>query len=121
MVDEENGPVTSVKWAPDGRHIAVGLSNSEVQLWDSTANRLVMSWCFGLEQSHFDYWRHGWSNQEVCWLKWSASDQQLASGENDNLLHIWDRSIASSNSPTQWLHRLKEHIAAVKALAWCPF
>ncbi|KAL2498838.1 Cell division control 20 [Abeliophyllum distichum] len=40
-VDEENGPVTSVKWAPNGRHIAVGLSNSEVQLWDSTANRLL--------------------------------------------------------------------------------
>lgn len=42
-IDEESGPVTSVKWAPDGRHIAVGLNNSEVQLWDSTANRLVSS------------------------------------------------------------------------------
>lgn len=40
-IDEESGPVTSVKWAPDGRHIAIGLNNSEVQLWDSTANRLV--------------------------------------------------------------------------------
>ena len=40
-IDDENGPVTSVKWAPDGRHIAVGLNNSDVQLWDSTANRLV--------------------------------------------------------------------------------
>lgn len=40
-IDEECGPVTSVKWAPDGRHIAVGLNNSEVQLWDSTSNRLV--------------------------------------------------------------------------------
>lgn len=40
-IDEESGPVTSVKWAPDGKHIAVGLNNSDVQLWDSTANRLV--------------------------------------------------------------------------------
>lgn len=40
-VDDEIGPVTSISWAPDGRHIAVGLNNSEVQLWDSTANRLV--------------------------------------------------------------------------------
>lgn len=40
-LDEELGPVTSVKWAPDGRHIAVGMNNSEVQLWDSTANRQV--------------------------------------------------------------------------------
>ncbi|GMH19148.1 hypothetical protein Nepgr_020989 [Nepenthes gracilis] len=39
MVDDENGPVTSVSWAPDGKHIAVGLNNSEVQLWDSTAIR----------------------------------------------------------------------------------
>ncbi|KAI7998756.1 Cell division cycle 20.1, cofactor of APC complex [Camellia lanceoleosa] len=38
-IDDENDPVTSVKWAPDGRHIAVGLNNSNVQLWDSTANR----------------------------------------------------------------------------------
>lgn len=59
--------------------------------------------------------------QEVCGLKWSASGQQLASGGNDNLLHIWDRSVASSNAPTQWLHRFEEHTAAVKALAWCPF
>ena len=40
-IDDENGPVTSVNWAPDGRHIAIGLNNSEVQLWDSTANRQV--------------------------------------------------------------------------------
>lgn len=60
-------------------------------------------------------------NQEVCGLKWSASGQQLASGGNDNLLHVWDRSMASSNTSTEWLHRLEDHTAAVKALAWCPF
>ena len=60
-------------------------------------------------------------DQEVCGLKWSASGQQLASGGNDNVLQIWDRSMAASNAPTQWLHRLEEHTAAVKALAWCPF
>ena len=27
--------------------------------------------------------------QEVCGLKWSPSGEQLASGGNDNLLHIW--------------------------------
>ena len=63
--------------------------------------------------------------QEVCGLKWSRSGQQLASGGNDNLLHLWDVSMASSvQSPgrrTQWLHRLEDHSAAVKGLAWCPF
>ncbi|RZC73987.1 hypothetical protein C5167_049468 [Papaver somniferum] len=62
-----------------------------------------------------------WGSSNVLKQQWSASGQQLASGGNDNLLHIWDRSVASSNSPTQWLHRLEDHTAAVKALAWCPF
>lgn len=40
-IDEDSAPVTSVSWAPDGRHIAIGLNSSDVQLWDSTSNRLV--------------------------------------------------------------------------------
>ncbi|XP_021805450.1 cell division cycle 20.2, cofactor of APC complex-like [Prunus avium] len=147
--EDEVGPVTSVSWAPDGRHIAIGLDNSEVQLWDSTANKQLrtlrgchrsrvgsLAWnnhiltTGGMDgcivnndvrvRSHIVETYRG-HEQEVCGLKWSASGQQLASGGNDNLLHIWDRSVASSNSPTQWLHRLEDHTAAVKALAWCPF
>ncbi|KAF8035317.1 hypothetical protein BT93_C1366 [Corymbia citriodora subsp. variegata] len=75
--DNKQGPVTSVSWAPDGRHIAIGLQNS-----------------------------HG---------------KQLASGGNDNLPYLWDRSRASWNSGTQWLHKIGAHTSAVKALAWCPF
>lgn len=41
-IDHHMGPVTSVKWAPDGRHISLGLFNSEVQLWDSSVNKLVL-------------------------------------------------------------------------------
>ncbi|KAI4330802.1 hypothetical protein MLD38_029051 [Melastoma candidum] len=148
-VDDEIGPVTSVSWAPDGRHIAVGLNNSEVQLWDSTANRLLrtlkgghrlrvgsLAWnnhvltTGGMDgriinndvrvRSHIVETYRG-HTQEVCGLKWSASGQQLASGGNDNILHIWDRSLSSSSAPSQWLHRLEEHTAAVKALSWCPF
>ncbi|PNX65675.1 anaphase-promoting complex subunit cdc20-like protein, partial [Trifolium pratense] len=60
-------------------------------------------------------------DQEVCGLKWSPSGRQLASGGNDNVVHIWDRSVVSLNSPTRCLHRFEEHRAAVKALAWSPF
>ncbi|KAL6322985.1 hypothetical protein AAG906_023602 [Vitis piasezkii] len=148
-LEDESGPVTSVSWAPDGRHIAIGLNNSDVQLWDSTANRLLrtlkgghasrvgsLAWnnhvltTGGMDgkiinndvrvRSHIVETYRG-HRQEVCGLKWSASGQQLASGGNDNLLYVWDRSSASSNSPTQWLHRMEDHTAAVKALAWCPF
>jgi cell division cycle protein 20 (cofactor of APC complex) len=39
VADDEEGPVTSVSWAPDGRHIVVGLNNSVIQLWDSSSNK----------------------------------------------------------------------------------
>ncbi|KFK31387.1 hypothetical protein AALP_AA6G105400 [Arabis alpina] len=148
-IEEEKGPVTSINWAPDGRHVAVGLNNSEVQLWDSASNRQLRT-LKGGHQSRVG--SMAWNNhilttggmdgqiinndvrirspivetyrghtQEVCGLKWSGSGQQLASGGNDNVVHIWDRSVASSNSTMQWLHRLEEHTSAVKALAWCPF
>ncbi|KAA0042609.1 cell division cycle 20.2, cofactor of APC complex-like [Cucumis melo var. makuwa] len=148
-VDDEVGPVTSVNWAPDGRHIAVGLNNSEVQLWDSLSNRQLrtlrgghrmrvgsLAWnnhiltTGGMDgkiinndvriRDHIVETYRG-HDQEVCGLKWSLSGQQLASGGNDNVLHIWDKSTASSNSATQWLHRIEDHTSAVKALAWCPF
>ena len=41
IADEEEGPVTSVSWAPDGSQIAVGLNNSVVQLWDSQSDKKV--------------------------------------------------------------------------------
>lgn len=60
--------------------------------------------------------------QEVCGLRWSFSGQQLASGGNDNLLHIWDAAVsASSAEQSAPLFRLEGHQAAVKALAWCPY
>ncbi|CAN6229416.1 unnamed protein product [Urochloa humidicola] len=151
-VDEDYGPVTSVSWAPDGRHIAVGLNSSDVQLWDTASNRLLrtlrgvhelrvgsLAWnnsiltTGGMDgkivnndvriRNSVVQTYHG-HEQEVCGLKWSGSGQQLASGGNDNLLHIWDVSMSSSVQSagrTQWLHRLQDHSAAVKALAWCPF
>ncbi|URE40737.1 Anaphase-promoting complex subunit [Musa troglodytarum] len=151
-VDDDAGPVTSVSWAPDGRHIAVGLNSSDVQLWDSTSNRSLrtlrgvhgsrvgsLAWnnnilsTGGMDgkivnndvrvRSHVVQTYRG-HQQEVCGLKWSGPGQQLASGGNDNLVHIWDLSMASANPPrgqNQWFHRFDDHMAAVKALAWCPF
>ncbi|NP_001400407.1 cell division cycle protein 20 [Zea mays] len=151
-VGEDSGPVTSVSWAPDGRHMAVGLNSSDVQLWDTSSNRLLrtlrgahearvgsLAWnnsvlttgCMDGKIVNNDVrirdhvvQRYEGHSQEVCGLKWSGSGQQLASGGNDNLLHIWDVSMASSMPSAgrnQWLHRLEDHMAAVKALAWCPF
>ena len=39
--EEDLGPVTSVSWAPDGKHLAVGLNNSHIKIWDSESGQLV--------------------------------------------------------------------------------
>lgn len=53
--------------------------------------------------------------QEVCGLKWSPDQQQLASGGNDNKLMIWQKGMYDKP-----LTKFSEHIAAVKAIAWNP-
>ena len=52
--------------------------------------------------------------QEVCGLKWSPNQYQLASGGNDNKLFIWNMK---RNEPEA---RFSDHKAAVKALTWSP-
>ncbi|KAM3690283.1 hypothetical protein ACB098_09G112800 [Castanea mollissima] len=137
-IDDEDGPVTSVNWAANGQHIAIGLNNSEIQTLRGGHRLRVGSLAWnnhilttrGMDaliinndvrvRSHIIETYKG-HEQEVCRLKWSPSGRQLASGGNDNHLFIWDRSMESSNAATQWLHRLEEHTSAVKVLAWCPF
>ena len=55
--------------------------------------------------------------QEVCGLKWSHDDMQLASGGNDNKLMVWSAHAKSGCDP---LWKFSSHKAAVKALAWSP-
>ena len=63
-------------------------------------------------------------SQQVCGLAWSSDGKYLASGGNDNILNIWASQqqqqglLQSGPSP---LHSLTSHMAAVKALAWCPW
>lgn len=63
---------------------------------------------------------------KVCGLKWSPDGNTLASGGNENYLCLWDASMSgrASGGRPSLVHRprtiLKQHQAAVKALAWCP-
>ena len=137
--------VTSIAWAPAGAQMmAIGTSDHRVQLWDTEKCQLVrtmeghagrvgvLSWnrnqiTSGARDAtilHRDARAPGRPlaalrahTQEVCGLKWSLNGAQLASGGNDNLLHVWDeRRLASPP-----LHAFTQHKAAVKALAWCPW
>nr|GFA27411.1 protein fizzy-related 2-like [Tanacetum cinerariifolium] len=51
---------------------------------------------------------------EVCGLKWSYDNRELASGGNDNRLFVWNQHL------TQLVLKYCEHTAAVKAIAWSP-
>lgn len=133
--------VTSVGWTQRGAHLAVGTNKGEVQIWDSTQCRKLrtmgghrgrvgtMAWNGYVlstgsrdhhilhrdvrQQAHFMSRLQG-HRQEVCGLKWSYDEQQLASGGNDNKLYVWS---LRSTSPTL---KFNEHQAAVKAIAWSP-
>lgn len=142
LATEGDTYVTSVNWAGDGKHVAVGFSDSNCQIWDAERLRPIrnlpghsarvssLAWnkhtlSTGSRDSsilHHDVrvrdhviGRLRGHQQEVCGLKWSQSGAQLASGGNDNMLMIWD---ARGERPQ---HTLTDHQAAVKALAWCPF
>jgi len=55
-------------------------------------------------------------SQEVCGMRWSPDGRFLATGGNDDLLNIWQ-----PNHSATPLFSLKQHTAAVKAIAWCPW
>lgn len=48
-------------------------------------------------------------------LQWSHDNVHLASGGNDNIVNIWD-----VRKPETALWQIREHAAAVKAIAWSP-
>jgi cell division cycle 20-like protein 1 (cofactor of APC complex) len=136
--------VTSVAWTQKGTHLAVGVSNGEIHLWDTvkiakvrtmtghSARVGVLAWsgstltsgsrdrliCLRDVRSHHQYTVRLQSHkQEVCGLKWSFDEPlHLASGGNDNKLLVWD--IKNHRQPT---HKFSEHTAAVKAIAWSPY
>lgn len=133
--------VCSVGWTQRGTYLAVGTNNGEVQIWDATRCKRIRSmgghrtrvgtlaWSSSTLSSgsrdrnilqrdvrapeHYTSKLSG-HKSEVCGLKWSYDDRELASGGNDNQLYVW-----SANS-THPLLRYSDHTAAVKAIAWSP-
>lgn len=125
QTQEPEDYITGVSWAADGRHLAVGTNNCEVQIWDVNKLRQVrrmgghrgrvgsLSWNGSILSSGGrdgqiinhdvrvrDHVTSKFTSheQEVCGLKWSNSGQHLASGGNDNLLFIWDAAMVNSGS-----------------------
>lgn len=131
-----------MSWARTGSYLAVGTDTGLVQVWDVAVQKLVrvyhghegrvgaLAWTNSLLSSgskdrvvlnrdlrdKSDYVsKLAGHKQEVCGLKWSLDEQQLASGGNDNKLMVW-----SPSRQSEPLWRFCSHKAAVKALAWSP-
>ncbi|XP_076940749.1 B-type cell cycle switch protein ccs52A-like [Bidens hawaiensis] len=133
--------VCSVGWAQHGTHIAVGTNNGKVQIWDASRCKRIrtmeghrlrvgaLAWSSSMlssgsrdksilqrdprAQEDFVSKLSG-HKSEVCGLKWSYDNRELASGGNDNKLFVWNQH------STQPILKYCEHTAAVKAIAWSP-
>ncbi|TFK51065.1 WD40 repeat-like protein [Heliocybe sulcata] len=142
--------VSSVDFSNDGAFLGVGIGTGDVELWDiESSTRLrtmtghqaqvaTLSWNGHILSSGCgdgSIWHHdvrmprhkvmelNGHSGEVCGLKWRADGELLASGANDNVVNIWDGRVGDvaegSRGHAKWTKR--NHTAAVKALAWCPW
>eukprot|EP00252_Welwitschia_mirabilis_P001959 TRINITY_DN11924_c0_g1_i2.p1 TRINITY_DN11924_c0_g1~~TRINITY_DN11924_c0_g1_i2.p1 ORF type:complete len:516 (+),score=61.42 TRINITY_DN11924_c0_g1_i2:115-1662(+) len=133
--------VCSVAWTQRGTYLSVGTNSGEVQIWDAAKCRQVrtlvghrtrvgvLAWNSNMlssgsrdrtilqrdirAQEDFVSRLLG-HKSEVCGLKWSSDNRELASGGNDNQLLVW------TQQSTEPLLRFSDHKAAVKAIAWSP-
>ncbi|KAK1324502.1 Protein FIZZY-RELATED 2 [Acorus calamus] len=133
--------VCSVGWAQRGTYLAVGTNLGKVEIWDASRCRKIrtteghrlrvgaLAWSSSLlssgsrdktilqrdirAQEDFVSKLTG-HKSEVCGLKWSYDNRELASGGNDNKLFVWNQH------STQPVLKYCEHTAAVKAIAWSP-
>ncbi|XP_052205416.1 protein FIZZY-RELATED 3 [Diospyros lotus] len=133
--------VCSVQWTREGSYISIGTNLGQVQVWDGTQCKKVrtmgghqtrtgvLAWSSRILSSGSrdrNILQHDLRvpndfvsklvghKSEVCGLKWSHDDRELASGGNDNQLLVWNQH---SQQPVL---KLTEHTAAVKAIAWSP-
>ncbi|BAT96231.1 hypothetical protein VIGAN_08313600 [Vigna angularis var. angularis] len=135
---------TSVSWSEDTKYLGIGFKSSKLELWDAESSKPIrileghseriatIAWNGHIltSGSHDKYIinhdvrartnvisRVKAHRAEVCGLKWSRGNI-LASGGNENHIYVWELSKMSSSN---FLHCFKDHCAAVKALAWCPY
>ncbi|NXP54666.1 CD20B protein, partial [Heliornis fulica] len=138
--------ISSLAWIKEGTCLAIGTSDGEVQLWDiETKKRLrnmlghlsvvgALSWNHYILSSgsrlgsihHHDVRvaQHHvgtlcQNKKSICSLKWSLTNQLLASGSSDGMLNIWptDPGVKLQSQPLKTI----PHSSAVKAVNWCPW
>ena len=138
--------VTSIKFQDEGCHIGIGLSDGSLLIYDTeTKERLrslkghsqrvcSLSWnefllCSGSRSgmilTHDARARTTRPEkiltaheEEVCSLNWNSAKTYLASGSSDATVKIWNLADMTDN---RCMTTLSGHLAAVKAVCWCPY
>ncbi|KAK2454084.1 cell division cycle 20.2, cofactor of APC complex [Trifolium repens] len=129
-----NNYPTSISWSEDSKYLATGFMHSQLRLYDGHSKRVAtLTWNNRILTSgshdksiinhdvrarRSEVSRVKTHKAEVCGLKWTKRGNLLASGGNDNHIYVWDSNKMNSSN---FLHCFKDHKAAVKALAWCPY
>ena len=99
--------VTSVSWSESGKHLAIGVSNGQVQLWDAGAQKLIRTVTGHSARVGALSWKLSGS------VGANASNQLLASGSRDRLIHLHD-----PRSDSNYEMRLCGHKQEVCGLRW---
>ena len=106
---ESENTVTSVAWSEGGRHLAVGTSGGEVQLWDASNQKLIRAMGGHSARIGALSWRQSSSGGSPT----AGSSSLLSSGSRDRLIHLRDpRSVSAYEM------RLCAHKQEVCGLKW---
>eukprot|EP00916_Digyalum_oweni_P014409 GHVL01023647.1.p1 GENE.GHVL01023647.1~~GHVL01023647.1.p1 ORF type:complete len:444 (-),score=69.32 GHVL01023647.1:266-1597(-) len=141
----EDTQICSLKFDSSGQHVAVGLSDGIVEIWNVERQKKLralrgheskvnaLAWAgFVLSSGAKDAEIHNHDVRKaehlisrlnghqgaVCGLEWNHDHTLLASGGNDNILNIWEHTNFASRKAK---YRITDHCAAVRAVAWCPW
>lgn len=141
----EEDYISCVAWAAEGNYLAVGDSCASIDLWDVSSAKLMRSMRGHTDRISSLKWNNHilasgsrlghlylhdvriaehkiatleGHSQEICGMAWSPESNChiLATGANDNLIHIWDDRNVSAP-----VHTFSDHMAAIKAVAFCPW
>ena len=101
--------VTSVAWSEGGKHLAIGSTRGDVQLWDAGAQKLVRTMTGHSARVGALSWKLSGSGVGSN----QGSNSLLASGSRDRLIHLRD-----PRSDSSYEMRLCGHKQEVCGLRW---
>ncbi|MBT9315890.1 TIR domain-containing protein [Leptothoe spongobia] len=96
----ENTQVLSVAFSPDGKKLALGLENSNIQLWQLGQDRRLLA----TMEFH---------TGPITSLAFSPNGKKLASASEDKTVRLWQQD----GTP---LSELTDHIASVRSVTFSP-